>query len=139
MNITYDVPEVYRELIEERLNEVVEFFPSWCQDLYVEWDSAGDVEVILSCVPTYHYRNMTMTFTPNFLEKFSLRKHILHEILHATLRPFSEAVDTALEHSGVDEQLGRYMYDTIRQKEESVVQDLSAILDKLLDTRDGQC
>lgn len=131
MRVEYcNIPYPLIQTISPRIEQYNHLFPGWCEKLTVYWDKKDSEETILTCVPKYEYRTMSITVFPLFLEVADWENAMVHEIQHALLRPYvamvEQIVDTYLKNADTE-----YIYAVLSQAEEAVCEDLAIFAEKL--------
>jgi len=131
MRVEYvNIPYTLVNTIAPRIEKYKHLFPGWCEKLTVYWDKKDGEETILSCIPKYEYRTMSITVFPLFLEVVDWENAMVHEIQHSLLRPYiamvEQIVDTFLKNADTE-----YIYAVLGQAEEAVCEDLAIFAEKL--------
>jgi hypothetical protein len=132
MQIYYDscVSEVFRPMISEKLDTVIDLFPDWCTSLIIFYNEDTSKGNILACNSNYPYRFMHLTFYPGFFNDPEWEEGLIHEIQHAIQAPYVSRVEHIINTYIDNEELKDYVLKDLADLEEGVCQDWVALLIK---------
>ncbi len=135
MNFTFnkEIPSVLMPVIHERIEFIRPYLPGWVEEVNIFFITENPDGNELSCNPQYDYRFLQIHIYPPFLDSTDWKQALLHETQHAIFRPFSEKVERILNSFVIDEPLKSFLKQEIQAAEESVAQDQSYLLRKVLD------
>ncbi len=116
-----------------------DLIPEWCHEVIIKWDSDADNnsdETISAYVVTsYCYRNATIHLCPQFLSALPEVKQtiIQHELFHIVSQPLIEYVKDVVGIMTKDDKvLKKIIWHQISEKMESMTEDLTNILKKII-------
>jgi hypothetical protein len=133
MDIIYDssIPEPLLPLIRERVSQVTPFFPTWCHEVNVLYESDSSSDAMLSCKSNYSYRFVNITVYDYWFKEPDWQLALLHELLHVLLSPYTFRVERLIETFITDTEVKKYITNELVDAEEFVAQDSAYLLRKL--------
>lgn len=130
-----ETPAVVRPELERFLSELNHLVPDWCSHVWVAW-CAGDTSnasTVADITAHYDYRWARMNVYASWLdqtEEFK-REALIHELMHLFVAPLADyARDTIklLVPENEAEKFSKATAEQIRERGESVTQDLTRLI-----------
>jgi len=128
-----DVPPAVAKQLKAELKPFEWLVPGWCQRVYIGWEPKGsDQSYLITCNSAYEYRQVRLTFYPEFLSQGDERaEHIMHDLLHgfaATLADYAWDTIERLVPAEEAPKLRATLLEELKMRHESFVQDLAHCL-----------
>ncbi len=139
--ISPDVPE---EVLKSCLHILLEYeyiIPSWCNGVSVSWNAREDEDSIAYITTLYEYRRADLVICPLFLneDEEDKRLRIRHELSHILTAPLvgycRSTVGILLKDA--DPILEKVIREGLREKYESLTEDLANVLGKAEERRES--
>jgi hypothetical protein len=130
-----DTPEFIKPEISRFLNALNPLVPDWCSHVWVSWraNDSDNESTVADITAFYDYRWARLTIYASWLEQTEefKREALTHELMHLFIAPLSDyARDTIklLIPPDEAEKFSKAMVEQIRERCESVTQDLTRLV-----------
>jgi hypothetical protein len=130
-----EVPDAARAELAPFFPLMDSLAPQWCSRLRVRWKAACAEDDCLACTVTlYEYRYGTITFHGGWLDGPPdwRRETVVHEVLHLYVQPLSGYTRHLIGQLVEGDALTAVTKEQCREYQESVVQDLTLLVARLL-------
>lgn len=100
LNVTYSVPDEFKEGIRADIAILVKLCPGWVSRLYVTWkETPPNERCTAEMRADYKYRNAQLLIYPAWITEsaFDKRKTIVHEAAHILNAPMHECFGSMLQ------------------------------------------
>lgn len=131
-----DIPSEILPELKAQFEPFAWLVPSWCQHIFISWNTDGGDGAAMSLRTHYEYRWASLTVYPCFHEQPDKKELICHELIHAfsaVLWDFSRDTIKSLVPEDESPKFKKHLMNELRARNESMVQDLAfAIMQHLM-------